>query len=745
MGLFGSRKKTHVASVVYNLAGDEKDRPDYLKTTVVGSVVHNTPSVSETIRDSYLDGPGIRFRNFARWARRTGYDDAVGLVTGTLYTGDSIDTEVLKDLLPSTPGSEISLQSAETGDADYSYWADKFVADNYPDLLGSDYSSDFNERENKITIYWEDETTTDFIPEGFHVFSKYLYASYVESTEDGWSPVKVFIYEYGTGSPELDSMFSPSVSMGQFFPFIPFRLDNEFISPTFLPEVYDQSKKAYKKALTGKYDKTIEDLEENESLDDIDYAYVTFGVSFNVKEKACKKYIYRFFKTILDNQNLPGSPQYSEWQAQFSEARESWDTWIQWREAQRDPENPDYGTPEPDRLAYPGMPTSSIRVWSGNNPVMNFDMSISWSSIVEEAGSGQYKPDAKRDELEIVLGGSEVYDQLFWTESESGGGPTTGAVIDNDVVTIFWQETPNSWRRLKITGLKHRNLVYGGKAVEISAKEALEDPDESGFIIPLHEGIYREMGLIDGTQMATACAFMVFNCYQVVKKKWYQTGVFKVILIAVVIVVSVYMPGGISAGSGILGSSATVGAALGFTGSLAIVVGAVANAMAAMLLTKAITTGAIALFGDKWGAIIGAVASVIALQVGTSLMKGQTLSSSFANMMRADNILTLTKAAGDGYAGYINASTQEILQETLDVQERYKDEAQKLQELWAENIGYNRGIIDPLDLTEVFGVTTESVDSFLQRTLMTGSDVAELSLEMLTRFVEMTLSTELTV
>ena len=71
--------------------------------------------------------------------------------------------------------------------------------------------------------------------------------------------------------------------------------------------------------------------------------------------------------------------------------------------------------------------------------------------------------------------------------------------------------------------------------MDISAKEALEDVEESGFIIPLHEGVYRAMGLKDSTQMATACSFMVFNCYQVVKKKWYQTGIFKIILVVILI------------------------------------------------------------------------------------------------------------------------------------------------------------------------------------------------------------------
>ena len=827
MGIFGSRKKTYVSSVVYNMAGDEMKRPNFMKTMMFSNVLNPQPSLSNAIVGSYIEGPGMRFRKFAQWARRTEYNDTIGLVTGNIQTGNNIDQEALIDELPVSPGSTANLQSVNIGEADYTFWTDQYIAENFPERLTTAYTSDIDDVTNEITITWVDTTTTSFMPVGYDPVGLYLYAVYTEAVPEvieppvegdpvsldpgdpwpdttGWteiseetiddttfttyeretymgqapdrdatytlketmifadnpvldereyridtqityhnsrSPMKVFIYKRGDGNDVLDAMFSPNENLGAFFPFIPFRLDNKFVSPSYLPQVYEQAKKGYKKATTGKFDEMIESLEENEDLGDIDYAYCVFGVSLNVIENASRKYVYQFFKEIMDD--FPAGGDYADWQDAWNAAHATWLLWATWSTAQQDEDNPLYGTPEPPRTPYPVMPASSLRVSSGSNPVMNYDMTISWSSMQETAGVGLLKPDAKRDELWFTIGASQEYEEIIWGEEGGVWQPMPGNSIVNDDIYLNWQVTPNSWRRLRIVGLKHRNLIYGGKSVDISAKEALEDGEESGFIIPLHEGVYRSMGLVDGTQMATACSFMVFNCYQVVKKKWYQTGIFAIIVIIIIVVVSIYFPPAGASAGGVLGTNVAVGTALGLAGTAAIVVGAIANALAAMLLTRMITTASTALFGDKWGAIIGAIAAVIALQVGTAMANGQTFANSFSGMMRAENILRLTSAAGNGYAQYLQASAAGYAQQTQQVLEDYKEESRKIREAWMQNIGTSRGIIDPLAITEAFGVTMESVNSFLQRTLMTGSDVAEMSLDMLTNFVDMTLSTEL--
>lgn len=834
MGIFSGKKKTYVSSIVYNMAGDEFKRPNYLKTSVVSAILDEVPSLSEAIVGSYIQGPAMRFRHFYKWADPE-YNDIIGLVAGEISTGHNIDAEVVEDAIPpSSVGAVVNLQSVTIGPADYTYWADQYVLENYPERIDTDYVADINETTNEITITWEDDTTTSFMPLNYEKGHPYMYATYTESfgevpqayipgpvidifpsgsfpstvgwdvtsfTDDGlgtthgvyerltfigpvpsvdatyslrevmfqdetpttktyqidtqeiWhsasTSMMVLIYKYGDGNADLDAMFGPSESVGGFYPVIPVRLDNKFLSETYMEEVYEMSKKGYRKATTGKYDDLIEQLDENENIDDIDYIYTMFGVCLNVLEQASRRYVYEFFRLILEDYTGIGTPEYVAWQIQWTDAKNSWDDWTIWREAQEDPLDPLYGTPEPEKLAYPTMPANSIRVSTADNPTINYDITISWNSITEISGTGLLKPDAKPDQLWFTKGDQTSFDEVYWGDDGEGGyGPIEGATTTVDEIFLNWQLTANTWSRLRIVGLLHKNAIYGGKSVDITAFEALDDPEESGFIIPLHDGVFRAMGMKDGTQMCTANCFLVMNCYEVVKQKWYQTGLFRIILIIIILVIS-YFTGGLAAssGAGLLGTNAAVGTAILGAGASAVaiaVVGAIANAIAAIIVTKLITMGATKLFGEQWGAIIGTIASIITLQVGSAMASGQTMASSFAGLMRADNILMLTQAAGEGYAAYLRSSTAGMALEQAQVVKDYEKKSREIREAWITNLGGGNGVVDPAAiLSSIVGVPMESMDSFLQRTLMTGSEVADMSLSMLTNFADMTLSTDL--
>ena len=59
--------------------------------------------------------------------------------------------------------------------------------------------------------------------------------------------------------------------------------------------------------------------------------------------------------------------------------------------------------------------------------------------------------------------------------------------------------------------------MYGGVSVLTTAKDGLAEADPSGFIVPLHYGTMKDMGLKDSTQMATANTNIIFNTYTIVK------------------------------------------------------------------------------------------------------------------------------------------------------------------------------------------------------------------------------------
>jgi hypothetical protein len=250
------------------------------------------------------------------------------------------------------------------------------------------------------------------------------------------------------------------------------------------------------------------------------------------------------------------------------------------------------------------------------------------------------------------------------------------------------------------------------------------------------------MPLVWSTQVMCSATWVVFNCYEVVKQKWYQTAIFKIIVFVVMIAITVATGG--AGAIGLLGTAGSVGASLGFTGLMAVIVGAVANALAAMILMAIISKLSVAVFGAKLGALIATIASVMAMTVGAGMMSGQSLAASWGNLMSAQNLIGLTSSVGKGVAGYIQAGAMEWMQKTEDLMNEYEKASAAIQKQYIEEFGIGKFAFDPLGLTDVVNVGKDSVGEtpqmFLDRTLMTGSDIAGLSLDMISGFANMTLA-----
>src|SRR5690606_38963261 len=75
------------------------------------------------------------------------------------------------------------------GGADFTFWADQFIAEDFPERLGTNYTVDFNEATNTITITWEDTSTETFVPTDFDPSASYLYAVYTTIGPDEVGPL----------------------------------------------------------------------------------------------------------------------------------------------------------------------------------------------------------------------------------------------------------------------------------------------------------------------------------------------------------------------------------------------------------------------------------------------------------------------------------------------------------------------------------------------------------------------------
>jgi len=737
MGLFSSTKKTYVSTVIYNLAGPVEDRPDYLKSVILGGLLTQKRfDPVEVVQGAYVGGLGLRLRGYHRWARDN-YKQ-VGIPSDRFYGKRNLNADVVAAILLSDYDITAYIDWIDTGPATIEMWGRAWMRENLPLQEATDtWTVDYIDETGEALINFTDGTApVVFKPTGYRKGGDYIYVSYSRPlTTNRWTTPQLFIYERGTGSTAMDALFTVTGSTGEYLPFVPFRHESKFISSSYKSDVYDEAKKAYKKATGQKYDDLVEKIADNPDIKEIDFAYVFFGVSYNTVDMASRRYMFRYFKHLQQNQ-LYGPGAFNSWSNEQAATGAGITNWLSWYTSQlaNAAGSPALGT-APDRPALTNAPGNYVIIEDKGPGKTNLKLEISWNSMELFGGQGVAKPGAKKGDVWFTFAGGQTINASAYTNDEVEN-------LQIDTVEAYHQVTDGTWEKLVIKGMVHVNHIYNGKTVVTTAAQALVDEDESGFIIPIHYDIFREMSLVDATQMGTQCVNIIFNSYQIVKKKWYQKGWFKVlIIIAVVVLTVLYPPAGAAAGgSGILGGSMAIGVALGFSGLVAAVVGALANMIAAMIITKLITYVSVQLLGEKIGLIVAAIASMVVLQVGSAMQSGGSMASAMSALMEPMNLLNLTNSVGNAYAGIINADTKDIMGKTKDVLDDFRKQSLALQGQYAEQFGYGNATFDPTRLTQTAETFfTEPSEAFLARTLLTGSDIAQMSNDMITNFVELTL------
>jgi len=759
-----------VASVVYNLAGSIAERANYLKTLVVGQQISPKPGgITETLKEGYLRGPALQLRSFYRWAADPTNYGLIGLPTGNIESaGDYTSPITVEGIVSGILATPIWFtQSYFFAKGRSRYWVLRWIRENRPGDMALPWTYSINAAGTTATLVFaiNDIVLITLANPSFSTTAWYLYAYYGVIADDiagslisgattnlaigqpypstaGWTLVDdgildkvyrrsviisttstmvtgsietmhhmvdlsenrswridtqmveraidardVFIYAVA-GTTEFDALISPGAAQGDFFPFLPIRLNNAFLSETNEPSAYAQVKNAYKKLTSGsRLEALITQLAANPSIGDIDHAYIVLGVSLNTVDNSGKRYLYQFFDDLRRSQ-LRGTDAYPLWIAEGNTTVES-------------------------------MPTNETRITSTTGLSTSYDIRLQWNFVTKAYGAGLGKPGAKVGDL--------------WFTQQP---PITGN--DNlQTFRLYWQQTASIHSYLEVAGMIHRNFVYSSYAVETTAWTALDDPKESGFIIPLHYGTWRATPLIQSTQVATFCVYIVFNCYEIDVEEWWETWFFKVIVIVVIAAVSVIFTGG--AGLGLLGPHLALGTALGLSGMTAAIAGAVINALAAMILMQLLEPLLSGL--GPIGPVVGAVLMFAIGSAASSMQAAGALTINWSDLLRVDNLLALTSAVGQGFTDSINKSTMALQIEALDYIEKAAAETLKIQQEFFKNFGYGAGVIDPTLLIDAGNSPpSESSATFLTRTLMTGSEIAEMSRELLYDFPKYSLT-----
>ena len=512
-------------------------------------------------------------------------------------------------------------------------------------------------------------------------------------------------------------------------------LEKDIISNS-LKGLLAEMKPAYRKAYQGKkFSDLVAAVENNPSIDDIDFAYLTWGVSLNVKENEAKRYIYNFMETLQGFQNAGSSTAMSSLLSRISTyggLLGAFNTWVTdmkseslWSNISTRPTIPSIGSPS----------TNTLRL---NDAALGYDYRLQWVNIDIQQLPGTFDTDPECS-LIVAPGVDEFHlengTNTTWTERESYNSLTEVVSERSNTVpkmNIFWQIDGSNYRKLSVWGLVSQNFIYQGKSVKITSEEALNDVEESGFLVPLHEPTMANMGIVAYTQLATANAHILFNTYTITVQKWYQRGIFRILLIIAIIVIAVIaFPSAFAAGGGILGGNLALGAALGFSGTAAIVAGVIANYIASMVVAELLKVIGTELFGEKWGAVFAAIA-------GFAI----TASISGIDLLSTEGILGMGNAIANGYQGWVNADISEMADRLDEEQEDYERQMDEIDDLLSK-LGGNDLNFNPLFLTDTGignvgsgGYLPETADQYIQRTTMTGSDIVDLTYSMVYDYVD---------
>jgi hypothetical protein len=420
--------------------------------------------------------------------------------------------------------------------------------------------------------------------------------------------------------------------------------------------------------------------------------------------------------------------------------------YTDWKKDQLDSGSPRYGQSEPSTVAFPLPRLSKLDLKStSDTAAIKYNTSIEWVYITESFGSGVGKAGVTANDLwwenfDTIQNYSGTLEAYQATAAEKGLKVNTDGITHS---RLYWQVSDNYYSYLDLFGMVHVNMIYKGKSVRISSKDALNDADITGFVVPMHYPTIQNIPLTWANQLASSNKIIILNSYEVVKTKWYEKGIFKVIIaiILAVVIALVFPPA-----AGLLGGNAAVGATMGYAvgSTAAIVAGAAANAIAAIFLTQAISTVSVELFGEKWGKLIAAIVTVMVAGMASNYQQTGNFAMDWGKFMRVDNLIGMTDSVASGVQGYATNEISGIEEDMADATEEYEDDVQSIIKRM-EELGSSGVDLDPLmfvqqDNSDDRNVTSEPSENFLRRTLLTGSDIAEMTHAMIDDFVEISLT-----
>jgi hypothetical protein len=732
MSFWGGDETIYVSSVIYQLGEELDEIPDIIKATVIGSGMRSEPR-SPAIKKSVIDGKGIKMRQAYAYAAKSYYAGMpYGIPKISTEREDDVVVALITEFMRTTyaPTPITILEANVESTDDYNTVIRQYLEDTYNyDFIADKVLTTTLGIPADSTVNWVSMPIDDVLHDGELGYT-FTFTKPDESTEDVtvWldedlfagkatieyrllyvmsidgGPNRSYSYKYGDGSASINLYLkSLTTPRRNTFPAIVLKKknrwidDNKFYTKLTVAPDYWRSQPAWRtsRVYCNRMGINMKDLiklvKESPDENKIDYVFVQPGTIISSPNLCAHEYHFNYFNrlrlTMPDNK-----PAFDEWRSKIVEGKTK-------------------------RSNSTSCPAQYVHIYDPETADATLNMKIAWRYMeyqeVEGTIADKFTVECgAKDSLEIVvpLGRARKKVQYEFTP-----------------VWFRKRLTDTTYAELKVVGLWHENYVYKGESVKSGIWDAFNDPDGdygTGFLIPLDWEILNTLSAREQLQLAQENTHIVFNCYKVVKEKWYQTGIFKVVLIIISVVVIIISWGAASPyvtalNSTIYGSLTAVGIGVTVAAAVAAVITAlivVGVMVAVQLVAKAAGEWAAEHWGPVWGAIVQ-IAVTIILTWGIGQL-GQfaypNIAAAATPMALGDMVVVGVSYVMSALATYTEFAMQQFRLEANRWQEgsdARDAQMQQLQDLWEEHF-------PEMSLpAQIWFMPRESLDEFLIRTL----------------------------
>lgn len=644
MGLF-SKTKTYVESTSVGLFTEATKT---VKQVAISSVIQDR-SISDDLLGAALNGLGRRSKQFYRYGRD---HYTYGLPEGTVEVKSASGGAV-----------EIVLQNVVDVSADV-----KFKVFDYadPTLFARDYlentrgwDADTNvvsippfSTPKQVTLYsaeWKSNTqiklfyfydTVENIEEEIitvkpvNIEDKYYHVGY--TTE---SSPNIVLYWFYRAKDELYETLNvdEAVTESKYFPVIPIRRDNVDLTSDSQKdtELYITSKRLLNKIRLS-YKDIGRGVHESPDIDAVDHAYINMSIPLQTSRDSGKMYLYEHFLDLFNKQRYK-KEHFDYWKTKGNLGEEPPINKIVIKEVEQGyPTVGSYHTEMGflyiDRTSYPGN--------IGKKKTVTIDNEF----------------------IPVIVGKFMAVNQSHYIIKKQ--------VTDTQVVEI------------RVVGLKHINYIYGSKSIDTSLEDSLT-PDSDDFNVMVNIDILDKFNIHDQTDIMNDAARICFNSVERVKLKWYQTSIFKVIVIVVAAIITVLTYG--ADGGSIYAAAA---AAVGATTFLAqLMVAIIINYLTSVLLSK--------------------IADVIGLKNAAILAFIYTIYSIYSGggpVMTGDNLVAFVNGLNMASSLYLKGEYTELMNDYDQMKAEQVEEQTELDRLIE---AYPQTFLDPFSFLDI-GSSLES-------------------------------------